>query len=251
MLLCTKPEFMLFFKKSSPILSDLIPDNYVDIHSHLLPGIDDGAKNIEDTNNLIESLKNIGFGQFITTPHIITGIWDNTYNSITSKLEEIRPKIKDVSIKAAAEYMLDSYFFERIKKEEQLLTLKDNYLLIEMSYLNAPIQLYDIIFEIQVQGYKPILAHPERYLFYSNTFEEFHKLKRSGCLFQLNLLSTTGYYGTGVTKIAQKLMDENLYDFTGSDVHHQKHVQSLSSKLTIKNHQKLTHLMEKNSFFSY
>lgn len=242
---------MLFFKKSAPILSDLIPDNYVDIHSHLLPGIDDGAKTIEDTNNLIESLKNIGFGQFITTPHIITGIWDNTSESIASKLEEVNPKIKGTHLQAAAEYMLDSYFFERIRKGEQLLTLKDNYLLIEMSYMNAPIQLYDIIFEIQVQGYKPVLAHPERYLFYGNNFAEFHKLKRSGCLFQLNLLSTTGYYGTGVTKITQKLLDENLYDFTGSDVHHQKHVQSLSSKLTIKNHPKLVTLMENNQFFSY
>lgn len=242
---------MLFFKKSTPILSDLIPGNYVDIHSHLLPGIDDGAKNSEDTNGLIDALKNIGFSQFITTPHIIKGIWDNTSESIISKLEEIQSKIAGTEIKAAAEYMLDSYFFERIKKEEKLLTLKDNYLLIEMSYLNAPMQLYDIIFEIQVQGYKPVLAHPERYLFYANNFQEFHKLKRSGCLFQLNLLSTTGYYGTAVTKITQKLMDEKLYDFTGCDVHHQKHVQSLGSRLTIKNHQELTALMENNRFFSY
>jgi protein-tyrosine phosphatase len=242
---------MLFFKKSAPILSDLIPANYVDIHSHLLPGIDDGAKNIEDTISLLTSLKNIGFSQFITTPHSITGIWDNTPISIASKLEETKLLINETNLKAAAEYMMDSFFFERIKKEEQLLTLKENYVLVEMSYLNAPIQLYDIIFEIQIQGYKPILAHPERYLFYNNNFEEFHKLKKNGCLFQLNLLSATGYYGVGVTKIAQKLLDAHLYDFVGSDVHHQKHVQSLRTKVVLKNHQNLKPLMENNSFFSY
>lgn len=240
---------MLFFKKSTPILSDLIPDHYVDIHSHLLPGIDDGAKNFEETISLIDQLKKIGFSQFITTPHSITGIWDNTFASITAKQEETNQVLKDTHLKAAAEYMMDSFFFDRIKKEEKLLTLKENYVLVEMSYLNAPIQLYDIIFEIQIQGYKPILAHPERYLFYNNNFEEFYKLKKSGCLFQLNLLSATGYYGVGVTKITQKLLDANLYDFVGSDVHHQKHVQSLSTKIVIKNHQQLIPLMENNSFF--
>lgn len=242
---------MLFFKKSAPILSDLLPDDYVDIHSHLLPGIDDGAKDSEDTKNLMHDLKQVGFSKFITTPHIITGVWDNTFNSITSKLEETKRLLNETELKAAAEYMMDSFFFERIKQGEKLLSLKENYVLIEMSYLNAPIQLYDIIFEIQVQGYKPVLAHPERYLFYGNNFDEFYKLKKSGCLFQLNLLSTTGYYGTGVTKIAQRLLNENLYDFVGSDVHHQKHVKSLNTKLLIKNHQNLSSLMKNNSFFSY
>lgn len=242
---------MLFFKKNAPILSDLFPDNYVDIHSHLLPGIDDGAKNLEETISLIDQLKKIGFSQFITTPHSITGIWDNTFTSIVAKQEETNQVLKDTQLKAAAEYMMDSFFFDRIKKEEKLLTLKENYVLVEMSYLNAPIQLYDIIFEIQIQGYKPILAHPERYLFYNNNFEEFYKLKKSGSLFQLNLLSTTGYYGVGVTKITQKLLDANFYDFVGSDVHHQKHVQSLSTKVVVKNHQQLIPLMENNSFFRY
>lgn len=242
---------MLFFKKSAPILSDLVPDDYVDIHSHLLPGIDDGAKDIEDTRNLIDDLKQIGFSKFITTPHIITGVWDNTFNSITSKLEETKLLLNETKLKAAAEYMMDSFFFERLKQDEKLLPLKENYILIEMSYLNAPIQLYDIIFEIQVQGYKPILAHPERYLFYANNFDEFYKLKKSGCLFQLNLLSTTGYYGIGVTKIAQRLLNENLYDFVGSDVHHQKHVRSLSTKLMLKNHQNLSSVIKNNNFFSY
>lgn len=241
---------MFFLKKSTPLLSDLIPDDYTDIHSHLLPGIDDGSRDITETQQLISSLKAIGFAEFITTPHVYNGVWENTTQGIQSTLEKTRTQLDGTPLFAAAEYMMDSYFFDRLKKQEPLLTLKENYLLVEMSYLNAPIQLYDIIFEIQLQGYKPVLAHPERYLFYANNFDEFTKLKKSGCLFQLNLLSTTGYYGSVVTKIAQKLLDQNRYDFVGSDVHHQKHVNALSTKLQIKNHESLRPLLQNNQFFS-
>jgi protein-tyrosine phosphatase len=241
---------MFFFKKSTPLLSDLIPDDYTDIHSHLLPGIDDGSRDISETQHLISSLKAIGFNEFITTPHVYNGVWENTTQGIQSTLEKTITQLDGTPLFAAAEYMMDSYFFDRLKKQEPLLTLKENYLLVEMSYLNAPIQLYDIIFEIQLQGYKPVLAHPERYLFYANNFDEFTKLKKSGCLFQLNLLSTTGYYGAVVTKIAQKLLDQNSYDFVGSDVHHQKHVNALSTKLQIKNHESLRPLLKNNQFFT-
>lgn len=241
---------MLFFRSKTPLLSDLIPDNYVDIHSHLLPGIDDGAKDMNDTKSLINSLQKIGFKEFITTPHIFEGIWENTSDSIELNLQKTNAQLTNCKLRAAAEYMLDSYFYDRLKKGEKLLTLKENLVLIEMSYLNAPIQLYDIIFEIQLQGYKPILAHPERYLFYGNKFDEFLKLKKSGCLFQLNLLSTTGYYGLGVSKITQKLLDNNLYDFVGSDVHHEKHIKALSSKLVIKNTESLKSTISNNLFFS-
>ena len=241
---------MFFFRKSTPLLSDLIPDDYTDIHSHLLPGIDDGSKDIIETRHLISSLKDVGFKEFISTPHVYNGVWENTTHGIQSTLERTISQLEDTPLYAAAEYMMDSFFFDRLKKQEPLLTLKENYLLVEMSYLNAPIQLYDIIFEIQLQGYKPVLAHPERYLFYANNFDEFIKLKKSGCLFQLNLLSTTGYYGTMVTKTAQKLLDQNSYDFVGSDVHHQKHVNALSTKLQIKNQEALRPLLQNNHFFS-
>ncbi len=241
---------MFFFRRNIPLLSDLIPNDYVDIHSHLLPGIDDGAKDMNDSKNLLESLRKIGFAQFITTPHIFSGVWENTAEIITSTLAKTKIELHEPNLRAAAEYMLDSNFFDRLKKEESLLTLKENLVLIEMSYINAPIQLYDIIFEMQLQGYKPVLAHPERYLFYGNRYDEFHKLKKSGCLFQLNLLSTTGYYGLGVTKIAQKLLDDKLYDFVGSDVHHEKHINAFGSKIQVKNYANLQSIVENNRFFS-
>jgi len=245
---------LLFFKKNKPLLKDVIPNDYVDIHSHLLPGIDDGAPTIEDTISLITQLQEIGVKEFITTPHIINSVWNNTKESIALKHNETVSLLKNENAgitieKAAAEYMLDSFFFDMIKKGAPLLTLKDNYVLVEMSYLNAPHQLYDMIFELQMAGYIPILAHPERYLFYYNHFQEYYKLKKAGCLFQLNLLSTVGYYGIGVVALTQKLLQNELYDFVGSDVHHENHIKAFGNKMVLKNYADINSLAEKNSLF--
>jgi protein-tyrosine phosphatase len=239
----------LFQKK--PILRDLIPDNHIDIHSHLLPGIDDGSATVEDSVSLLNQMSEIGFKNIITTPHIITNVWDNTESSITDKYNETLNKIKDTpisSFKTAAEYMIDSHFLNRLATEK-LLTLKDNYVLVELSYLNPPINLYEILFEIQLAGYKPIMAHPERYLFFHFNFKEYEKMKNAGCYFQLNLLATVDYYGKNIAKVADKLFANDFYDFVGSDVHHQNHINSFNNKVTLKNIGKLNQAIEKNLFF--
>lgn len=243
---------MFFFLKSKPSLKELIPNNFVDIHSHLLPSIDDGSKSISETISLISSMKDMSFSKIITTPHIITNVWQNDENSIKAKHNDISKIISETISKenfnVAAEYMMDAYFFKRLNFEK-LLTIKENYVLVEMSYLNPPIQLYDILFEIQLAGYKPILAHPERYLFYANNFKEFEKLKNSGCYFQLNLLATVDYYGKPVTSIANKLLENNMYDFVGSDIHHENHINSFDRKIKIKNYQNLERVIQKNLIF--
>ena len=124
--------------------------------------------------------------------------------------------------------------FEKHFQNEKLLPLKDNYVLVEMSYINAPIQLYKILFDLQVAGYKPVLAHPERYTFYHNKLNEYEKLKKAGCLFQMNLLAVVGYYGENVTKIAEQLLQKGMYDFVGSDVHHDNHIAAFDQKIKIK-----------------
>lgn len=241
---------MLFFNKRRTILRDLIPEGYIDIHSHLLPGIDDGAKNMEDSRYLINSLHEIGFKEIITTPHIMDIIWDNTADDILKKKQEVQRELNlKIPFNAAAEYMMDDSFFNLIKKDE-LLTLKDNYVLVEMSYQNAPMQLYDMLFELQVAGYKPVLAHPERYVFYHKNYNEYTKLKKAGCLFQLNLLSTVGYYGNGVLQTAQKLLEKGMIDFTGSDVHHKNHVAAFDNKIKFRETILLKEAMERNNFFS-
>jgi protein-tyrosine phosphatase len=243
---------VLFFTKNKTVLKDLIPDNHVDIHSHLLPGIDDGARTIEDTLKLTKALQSFGIDQFITTPHIIQHVWDNTYEQIVDNknntiLELEKNNIK-VPFNAAAEYLMDDQFV-RLFQSGELLTLKDNYVLVEMSYINAPIQLYSILFDLQVAGYIPVLAHPERYLFYHNNFNEYAKLKRAGCLFQLNLLSVVGYYGSEITKIANQLLAKGMYDYVGSDVHHDKHIASFEQKVKTKDLTPLKEAFANNQFF--
>lgn len=243
---------MLFFSKNKTVLKDLIPDNHIDIHSHLLPGIDDGARTFSDTLSLTQSLMGFGVSQFITTPHIIQDVWENTHEQIVAKKEntviELEKHQITVPFRSAAEYLMDDQFVKLFQSED-LLTLKGNYVLVEMSYINAPMQLYDILFDLQVAGYIPVLAHPERYLFYQNNFNEYVKLKRAGCLFQLNLLAVVGYYGEGVTKIAEQLLQKGMYDFAGSDVHHANHIASFSQKVKLKEIAPLKEIIANNQFF--
>ncbi|WP_432671672.1 tyrosine-protein phosphatase [Flavobacterium sp. SM2513] len=244
---------MLFFSKKN-ILKDLIPSDHVDFHSHLLFGIDDGAKTFQETLHLTKSLMNFGIKQIITTPHIMQHVWDNTSEGIIERKNEVNALLLeegiDISFHAAAEYLMDDNFVQLFKKQK-LLTLKENYVLVEMSYINAPIQLYDILFDLQVAGYRPVLAHPERYNFYHHNFDEYQKLKKAGCLFQLNLLSVVGYYGENVAKTAQKLLAQGLIDFASSDTHHQKHIDSFEGKVLLKDIKPLQECIANSSFFKH
>ncbi|WP_299159401.1 CpsB/CapC family capsule biosynthesis tyrosine phosphatase [uncultured Tenacibaculum sp.] len=244
---------MLFFKKKDIPLNEFFPDGFVDIHSHLLPGIDDGAKDLENSISLITKMHSYGIKNFITTPHVLGDVYPNSSKTIKDKLtlvkdELIKQGFHDININAAAEYMMDEQFVERLK-ENDILTLNDNYILVEMSYFNAPYNLYDVLFEIQLKGYKPVLAHPERYNFYHNDFQNFYKLKKAGCVFQLNLLSLTEQYGKGVQKTAQKLLKENMYDFVGTDTHHHNHLKLLNRIGTIKIKKQIEHLLRNNKKF--
>lgn len=230
----------------------MIPSDYVDIHSHLLPGIDDGAVVFEDTLALVQSLQSIGMSQFITTPHVMNKVWDNTPENIMLLADQTIVELKknkiEIPFRAASEYMMDQEFIQLFQTGE-LLTLKDNYVLVEMSYLNAPIYLFEMLFDLQVAGYIPVLAHPERYTFYHNNFQEYEKLKKVGCLFQLNLLSTVGYYGQSITKVADQLLKKGLYDFAGSDVHHSKHIAFFEEKVKVKEVEVLKEVIGNNQFF--
>ena len=240
---------MLSFLKSKPKLSDLIPSGYVDIHSHILPGIDDGAKTLEDTEFLLEEMKQLGFTKVITTPHTMSTVWENTPETIQNASIKVKSELSlPFEIQAASEYLLDESVITKAKNKE-LLTLKGNFVLVELSYLNAPIQLYDFLYQLQLSGYYVVLAHPERYSYFHSSKKEFKKLKKAGCLFQLNLLSTVGYYGKEVAETANYLLKENLYDFTGSDIHHKNHIAAFQSKLVFNNGDKIKEVMKKNTFF--
>lgn len=243
---------MVSLFKTKPKLAALIPSNYVDIHSHVLPGIDDGAKTMEDTRFLLDGMAHLGFSKIITTPHTMGNVWNNTSETINEALEAVKTHLQvpaqKLHLQAASEYFLDESLMKMIS-DKALLTLKDNYVLVEMSYLNAPLQLYDFLFELQLKGYQLILAHPERYSFLHGKKKEYAKLKKAGCMFQLNLLATVGYYGKDVCEIADYLLKEDCYDFVGSDIHHAQHLASFDKKIKISNPKILEQVMAKNQFF--
>lgn len=238
--------------KSKPTLASLIPNNYVDIHSHVLPGIDDGAKNIKDSQFLLESMIAFGFKKCITSPHTMANVYNNTVETITDAKKTIENNLPDLAkkldLKAASEYYIDENFIENFKSNP-LLTLKDNYVLVEMSFLNPPIQLHEYLFELQLAGYQPVLAHPERYSFYHSNFKDFEKLKKMGLKFQLNLLSSVGYYGSDVANASDKLLKAGFIDFVGSDIHHKQHIDSFARKVVLKETKALEIAIENNQFF--
>tara|TARA_R110002126_G_scaffold286935_1_gene439217 strand:+ start:1964 stop:2710 length:747 start_codon:yes stop_codon:yes gene_type:complete len=243
---------MFFLKGKTIPLDEFFPKGFIDIHSHLLPGVDDGATDLDTSMALIQRMSSFGIKNFITTPHILGDVYPNTPAIINNKLAVVKKElanrnITDISIATAAEYMLDEQFSELLEQDAPLLTLKDNLVLVEMSYFSPPINLFEILFQMQLKGYKPILAHPERYSSYHRDPRIYQKLKTAGCLFQLNLLSLTEHYGIGVQKTAYKLIDENRYDFVGTDTHHENHLQLLQKIATKKNFKKIAPIMERNT----
>lgn len=209
-----------------------------DVHSHFIPGIDDGAQTMEDSVALIREFYTLGYKKVITTPHILADAYRNTPEIILNGLEKVRVALKTegipMHIEAAAEYYLD-FDFSRKLEQEKLLTFGDNYLLFEVSYVNPPDNLEQVIFKLQTNGYKPVLAHPERYLFWSRNFEKYVQLKEKGLLFQLNINSLTGYYSAETKKIALQLIEKNMIDFLGSDCHHAGHVNLIKTQVIYEN----------------
>lgn len=204
-----------------------------DMHSHLLPGIDDGSPDINTSLRLISGLADLGFKKLITTPHIMWDMYKNTNEIIHEKLGELKEAIREnnleITIEAGAEYFLDEHVEQLLKSGEPLLTINNNMVLAEFSMAYPPQGLKDILFEMQMQGYQPVIAHPERYLYLERTKDFYDELKISGCLFQLNLLSLTNYYGRAAQDLANYLIKKGYYDLVGTDLHNYRHLEALES----------------------
>jgi len=203
-----------------------------DIHCHLLPGIDDGSPDVETSIALIQSLAAAGITKFICTPHIIGDLYRNTPETIHNALAILKKACMEhnleVQLGAAAEYMMDDYFMELLRKKAPLLTLTKNYVLTELSYATSPGNLEKIAFELNINGYLPLMAHPERYFYYHKNYNAYHRMKELGFLLQVNLLSITGYYGKAAAKAARYIIENDLADFIGTDLHHFNHLRALT-----------------------
>jgi protein-tyrosine phosphatase len=218
-----------------------------DIHSHLIPGIDDGSPDMETSVSLIRGLIGLGYKKIITTPHINADIFPNTPAIIRSGqivvTEELRRLGIDVEFRAAAEYLMDERFTRLLTSGEPMLTLKDNLVLVELSFAVPAINLREILFDMQLKGYQPVLAHPERYLYFGANKKWYDQLRDAGCLFQLNLLSFAGHYGAESRHLAEYLIKKQYVDFLGTDLHNEKHLEVLKSSVKI--HKTVGELMQK------
>lgn len=203
-----------------------------DMHSHFLPGIDDGAKTIEDSLALIKAMIGMGYKKIITTPHVMVDYYPNTTQTITAALQRVQDALKaahiDIPLRAAAEYYIDESFI-KLLETEPLLTIRDKQVLVEFSMMYEPPMLFDVLARMQELGYQPIVAHPERYLFFHKDFNRYRAFRDKGCLMQLNILSIAGYYGRNIKDIADELLSKGLYDYCGSDMHHEKHAATMKA----------------------
>lgn len=202
-----------------------------DMHSHLLPGIDDGSPDIETSIHLIKGLNDLGYSRLITTPHIYWDVYKNKPETIIPAkeivIETLRQQKVQLTLHAAAEYFLDDHVERLLKEKQPLLPLQDSLLLVEFSFVTAPMNWKSYIFELQMNGYQPVLAHPERYTYFADKKKIFDEIKTAGCLLQINLLSLTGYYGKMEKDIANYLVQNNLVSFLGTDMHNIRHLDVL------------------------
>ena len=223
-----------------------------DLHSHFIPGIDDGAKKMEDSIQMLKAIEDFGYKKVITTPHVMSDFFRNTPAIINGGLDQLRIAAKaegiQLEIAAAAEYYYDFELENKINNE-RLLTFGLDYLLFEVSYMNAPDNLDSFIFQLQTSGYKPVLAHPERYPFwFTKKLEHYEKLKDRGVLFQLNINALTGHYSPATKKIAELMIDKGWYEFIGSDCHHLGHIELMKNVRTEKY---LTKLMNSGKLLNH
>ena len=203
----------------------------VDMHAHVLPGIDDGADTLEKSLEMIAALGELGYRKLILTPHIMGDFYRNTPAGIREKLALVQAAVKEkgweMELDCAAEYYLDEWFLDKVTGEEPLLSFGDNYVLIETSYINDPLNFKEIIFSLKAAGYTPVLAHPERYTYLYNRFDALLEMYETGVLLQININALSGYYSQAARKVAEKLIDLKLVHFIGTDAHHIRHLEML------------------------
>lgn len=226
---------MLFdiFKRSKPKNTPAADFAFLgtDMHSHLVPAVDDGSDSEETSLQLLQGFVEMGYKRVITTPHIRPDYFPNTKETLANGFKRLETALAKsalpITVGYAAEYFVD-FDFPKVMEAGELLTFSGNHVLIEFSTFSAPPNLFDIIFQLRLKGYQPIVAHPERYIYFQG-LGEFEKLKDFGCYLQLNILSLMGHYGKPTKELALKLLKGNLADFLGTDMHHSRHLDTLKN----------------------
>lgn len=222
---------MFSFLKNKKSIEHAFADIAVDMHSHLIPGVDDGAENLEDSIAIISKLADLGFKKLITTPHTYKEYYPNTSENLRKGLEILKSRLTEleleIELKVASEYFMDEHFAELLEKKDLLTLGNSSYVLVEISFFGAPPNLEEYIFQMGLAGYQPVLAHPERYSFFANNFGKYERLVELGCALQINALSLAGRYGSLAQKTAEKLLKKEMVTFLGTDCHNLGHTNQL------------------------
>lgn len=219
-----------FFSNKQKASTDSLKCIGIDMHNHLLPGIDDGSPDVDTSLRLMQGMMDVGYDCFYCTPHVLGEVHPNTPATIGLAFQKLQEAVVEkgyqVSMGYSAEYMTD-YEVENIINSGNLVTLPGRHVLIEMSYAVESPNIKDVIFLLQTKGYSPILAHPERYPYYFSRFNAYESFLDAGADLQINILSLSGYYGNDTKKIAEKLLDADFITWVGTDLHHDRHLAAL------------------------
>lgn len=240
------------FKRKPEVVEELdLSWLQADMHSHLIPGIDDGSKSMEESLELIQRLSGYGLKKIITTPHIMSEYYRNTPEIINMGLEDLKKAVAKenipVEIQAAAEYYMDEIFLDKVKNGEELLTFGDNYILVETGFINRPQMLLEIFFHLEMAGYKPIFAHPERYQYLFSDKQLLQDLIDRKTIFQINLLSLTGFYSKQVKDFAETLLEKANVQFFGTDCHNARYLDMLETLPKSRNYNRIRERVWRNT----
>lgn len=215
---------------------------HTDVHCHILPGVDHGAKNIQDGIELLKADMDMGIKRVILTPHVTSETFENTPETLNAAFAIFKEAVKeaglDVELHLSAEYRIDDYW-QKEYAAGHVIPMPGNYVLLENSFAQELIGSEQMMFELRCKGYYPILAHPERYSYYGHNRERYEKMHRTNVKFQLNILSLTGYYGHSVQDTARWLVKQGLVDMIGSDIHHLEHAEIIKDYLRSKDWRKM------------
>ena len=218
----------------------------MDMHSHLLPDVDDGIRSTEEAMVCLRQFAGWGIRHVVTTPHISQDMYPNTSDLLRTVADELRTHIEaeglPITFQVAAEYMVDELFVKRLQANDLLWFGTERYVLIETGWASLPLQLNTWLFQMQVNGYKPVLAHPERYPYFRGKVDALNHLREQGCLLQLNLMSLSGRYGPEARRMAQSLIEHRLVDFVSSDLHHPRDLILLEKAMKTTDYQNLCRL---------
>ena len=218
-----------------------------DVHCHIMPGVDHGATDIQNGLELMKAEIDMGINHFIFTPHVTKATFENNPDTILPAFETFKTEIKkngiDAKVSVSAEYRIDELSLAQLQENKHI-PMPNGHILLENAYLQERLDLDEILFNVQVKNLTPILAHPERFKYYAINKQRFSQLHNAGALFQVNLMSFTGYFGETAKQSAKWLLEHDLIDFLGSDIHNMQHVEIIQEFLSSKEYERLAKKLE-------